>query len=81
MQAVSKEVLTVRVEVSHTFPVSVGLAFGYITALKNWPEYWPKFIRFEDPAGARFAKPGDRVTPFQSGWRRLRIPGGRPVRT
>ena len=33
-----KEVLMVRIEVSHTFPVSVAEAFAYITDMKNWPE-------------------------------------------
>jgi hypothetical protein len=51
-----------RVEVSHTFPVSVSDAFAYITDLKNWPEYWPEFIRIENPSEAKFANPGDKVT-------------------
>jgi hypothetical protein len=27
-------------------------AFGYITDMKNWPEYSPDFIRIENPAAA-----------------------------
>jgi hypothetical protein len=52
----------VRIEVSHTFPVSVAEAFAYITNMKNWPAYWPDFIRIENPAGARWSNPGDQVT-------------------
>jgi len=52
----------VRIEVSHTFPVSVNEAFEYITDVKNWPEYWPNFIRIENPSEAKWSSPGDRVT-------------------
>ena len=55
-------VLMVRIEVSHTFPVSVAEAFAYITDMKNWPEYWPDFIRIENPAAAGWSKPGDKAT-------------------
>jgi hypothetical protein len=48
--------------VTHTFPVSVAEAFAYITDLKNWPEYWPDFIRFENRDKARWSNPGDKVT-------------------
>jgi hypothetical protein len=51
----------VRIEVSHTFDVSVADAFAYITDMKNWPEYWPGFIRFEH-AAPRWSAPGDRAT-------------------
>ena len=52
----------IRIEVSHTFPVSVAEAFAYITDIKNWPEYWPGFVRIEHPAAARWCSPGDRAT-------------------
>lgn len=52
----------VRVEVSHTFPVSVSEAFEYITDMKNWPEYWPNFIRIENPSESKWSSPGDKVT-------------------
>jgi hypothetical protein len=52
----------VRIEVSYTFPVSVAEAFAYITDMKNWPEYWPDFIRIENPDEARWSNPGDKVT-------------------
>ena len=52
----------VRIEVSHTFPVSVAEAFAYITDMKNWPEYWPNFIRIENPVAARWSSPSDKAT-------------------
>ncbi len=52
----------VRIEVSHTFPVSVAEAFAYITDMKNWPEYWPDFIRVENPSQARWSSPSDKAT-------------------
>ena len=51
-----------RIEVTHTFDVSVAEAFAYITDMKNWPEYWPDFIRFDNPAAARWSNPGDKAT-------------------
>ena len=50
-----------HIEVTHTFDVSVAEAFAYITEMKNWPEYWPDFIRIENPA-AGWSNPGDRAT-------------------
>ena len=52
----------VRIEVTRTFDVSVAEAFAYITDMKHWPEYWPNFIRIENPAAARWSNPGDRAT-------------------
>jgi hypothetical protein len=51
-----------RIEVAHTFDVSVTEAFAYITDVKNWPEYWPDFIRIENSAAAGWSNPGDRAT-------------------
>ena len=51
-----------RIEVTHTFDVSVAEAFAYITDMKNWPEYWPGFIRIDNPAAAGWSNPGDRAT-------------------
>jgi hypothetical protein len=51
-----------RIEVTHTFDVSVAEAFAYITDMKNWPEYWPDLIRIENPAAAGWSNPGDRAT-------------------
>jgi hypothetical protein len=51
-----------RIEVAHTFDVSVAEAFAYITDMKNWPEYWPDFIRIDNPAAAGWSNPGDRAT-------------------
>ena len=52
----------IRIEVSHSFPVSVAEAFAYITNMKNWPEYWPDFIRIDDASAARWSSPGDKAT-------------------
>lgn len=52
----------VRIEINHTFPVSVSEAFAYITDIKHWPAYWPGFVRILDPANAKWGKPGDTVT-------------------
>ena len=51
-----------RVELTHTFPVSVHAAFAYVTDIRNWPAYWPDFVRLEEAATARWREPGDRVT-------------------
>jgi polyketide cyclase/dehydrase/lipid transport protein len=51
-----------RIEVIHTFDVSVAEAFAYITDTKNGPEYWPGFIRIEESARARWSTAGDRAT-------------------
>jgi polyketide cyclase/dehydrase/lipid transport protein len=52
----------VRIEVSHSFPVSVAEAFTYITDIKNWPEYWPDFVRIDNPSTASWSSPGDKAT-------------------
>ena len=52
----------VDIEVSHIFPVSVSEAFAYITDIQNWPEYWPNFVRIENPSEAQWSNPGDKVT-------------------
>jgi hypothetical protein len=52
----------VRIEMIHTFPINVGEAFSYITDVKNWPEYWPDFIRIENPSEARWSNPSDKAT-------------------
>jgi len=50
------------IEVKHIFPVELSEAFSYITDITNWPEYWPGFVRVEDPANAQWSEPGDKVT-------------------
>ncbi len=52
----------IRVELTHTFPVSVGDAFAYVTDTRNWKEFFPNFVRLHDPAHAKWDTPGDRVT-------------------
>ena len=51
-----------RIEVTHTFDVSVAEAFAYITDMKNWPDYWPGFIRMDNTDAARWSGPGDQAT-------------------
>lgn len=51
-----------RIEVIHTFDVSVAEAFAYITDTTNWPTYWPGFIRIENAAAASWSTAGDRAT-------------------
>jgi hypothetical protein len=52
----------IRVEVTHTFPVSVGDAFAFITDTRNWKDFFPNFVRIQDPAHAKWDTPGDEVT-------------------
>ena len=49
-----------RIEVTHTFDVSVAETLAYITDMKNWPEYWPDFIRIENPVAAGWSNPGNK---------------------
>jgi hypothetical protein len=50
-----------RIEARHTFPVPVNEAFAYITDMSHWSEYWPDFVRIQNPTSARWSEPGDRV--------------------
>lgn len=52
----------IRVELTHTFQVSAGDAFAYITDTGNWKEFFPNFVRLHDPAHARWNSPGNEVT-------------------
>lgn len=52
----------IRIEVSHTFSVPVSETFAYITDMRNWPEYWPNFIRIENPSEAEWSNPSDKAT-------------------
>jgi hypothetical protein len=52
----------IEVELKHAFPVSVDEAFSYITDTRNWAEYWPDFVRVEDPESVAWSAPGDTVT-------------------
>jgi hypothetical protein len=51
-----------RIEVSHILHVSPAEACAYITDIEKWPEYWPDFVRIENPAAAKWINPGDTVT-------------------
>jgi hypothetical protein len=52
----------IRIEVIHTFSVPVSEAFEYITDMRNWPEYWPNFIRIGNPSEAKWSNPSDKAT-------------------
>ena len=54
--------MMIRVELAHTFPVSPGDAFAYITDTTNWKEFFPNFVRLDDAAHAKWDTPGDMVT-------------------
>ena len=49
----------IRIEAEQRFSVSLRDGFDYITAVSNWPEYWPRLVRVE-PA-SRWRTPGDRA--------------------
>jgi hypothetical protein len=53
--------LMIRVELTHTFPISVGDGFAYITDTKNWNAFFPNFVRLDDAASAKWDTPGDKV--------------------
>ena len=46
-----------RLEAERRFDVPVREGFDYITDQRNWPEYWPGFVRIEP--GSRWSEPGD----------------------
>ncbi len=58
----NRELTALRIEVIQTFGVSVAEAFAYITDMKNWPEYWPGFVRLDNAAAATWSSPGDKAT-------------------
>ena len=49
----------ITLEQTHRFKTPLAVGFGYITAIANWPEYWPGLVRVEP--GSRWAAPGDRA--------------------
>lgn len=49
--------LVVRVEAAHRFEVPVDQGFAYITDMKNWPKFWPGFVRLDSASG--WGQPGD----------------------
>jgi uncharacterized protein YndB with AHSA1/START domain len=46
-----------RLEAERRFAVPLRAGFDYITDQRNWPEYWPGFVRLEP--GSRWSEPGD----------------------
>jgi hypothetical protein len=49
-----------RVELEHRFATRLRAGFDYITAIENWPAYWPSLVRVGP--GSRWAAPGDTAT-------------------
>jgi hypothetical protein len=49
----------IRIEARQHFPVSLRYGFDYITAVSNWPEYWPRLVRVAPES--RWRAPGDRA--------------------
>lgn len=50
---------SVRIAAERRFPVPVEQAFDFITDVRNWPRYWPGYVRLEP--GSRWQKPGDQA--------------------
>ena len=50
----------IRLEQTHRFATPLSIGFAYITAIDNWPAYWPGLVRVEP--GSRWAAPGDTAT-------------------
>ncbi|HEY8103946.1 MAG TPA: SRPBCC family protein [Gaiellaceae bacterium] len=48
-----------RVELEHRFATPLRAGFDYITAIENWPAYWPDLVSVDD--GSRWAESGDRA--------------------
>jgi len=51
----------IYIDIHHVFPVPVEDAFNYITDIKNWPEYWPDFIRMQESGDIPWGRPGAKV--------------------
>ncbi len=49
----------IRIEARQRFPVPLRDGFDYITAVSNWPEYWPRLVRVAPES--RWRVPGDRA--------------------
>ena len=49
----------IRIEAQQRFPVPLRDGFDYITAVSNWPEYWPRLVRVAPES--RWRVPGDRA--------------------
>ena len=49
----------IRIEATRRFPVPVERGFAFITDVRNWPTYWPGYVRLQP--GSRWRQPGDRA--------------------
>jgi len=57
-----KEGAVIHVELTHSFATPVEDGFAYITDTRNWHEYWPDFVRLENPQSVSWSAPGDTAT-------------------
>jgi hypothetical protein len=55
----------IRIEATSVLRVPRQQAFAFITDVKNWPRYWPDFVRIQPAGDARWSTPGDRITVVQ----------------
>jgi len=61
-----KEGAVIHVELTHSFATPVEDGFAYITDTRNWHEYWPDFVRLENPQSVSWSAPGDTATVVSS---------------
>ncbi len=68
-----KEGAVIHVELTHSFATPVEDGFAYITDTRNWHEYWPDFVRLENPQSVSWAHPEtpQRLSSSSSGARRI----------
>ena len=52
----------IRIEREHVFPVAAETAFAFITDTKNWPLYWPDYIRLDEWGKTSWGSPGAMLT-------------------
>jgi uncharacterized protein YndB with AHSA1/START domain len=48
-----------RVEAARRFDVPVEHAFAFITDTRNWPQFWPGYVRLEE--GSSWGAPGEEA--------------------
>jgi uncharacterized protein YndB with AHSA1/START domain len=50
---------SIRIEATRRFAVAIDRGFEFITDVRNWPTYWPGYVRLEP--GSRWRAPGDQA--------------------
>jgi uncharacterized protein YndB with AHSA1/START domain len=50
---------SIHIEATRRFPVTLDRGFEFITDARNWPRYWPGYVRLEP--GSAWRAPGDRA--------------------